>query len=392
VGSRAPKLPQVKVTPRAAERLRAGQPWAFGPEIAVAPAGDPDVVEVVDPRGRSLGTALWATGAQLPVRLWDPDGGPCDRAALAGRLAAAIARRATVAPGADGCRLCHAEADRLPGLIVDRYGDALVVQTLARAMDRREAEIAEILAELCAPRLIVARDDAAARDFEGLPRRKGLLLGEPPARAIYHEGAATFEVDLIEDAKTGGFLDQRENHARAQVYGRGLALDAFTYHGGFALALAPGCDRVLAIDESAAAAARARANAAASGLGNVEVEVANAFDALRRLETAGRRFDVVVLDPPALAKRSGALAAAERGYRELNLRALRLLGPGGILITCSCSARVTAAGFEEILAAAARVAGRAVQVLERRGAAADHPGLLGLPATEYLKCFVLRAL
>ncbi|HEY3353888.1 MAG TPA: class I SAM-dependent rRNA methyltransferase [Polyangia bacterium] len=385
-------LPPVTVTARAAQRLRAGQPWVWPADVSAAPPGDPDVVRILDPRGRALGTGLYAGGAQLPLRLWDAGGAPLDEEHLRARFAAAIDRRRALAPGAEACRLIHAEADRVPGLIVDRYGDALAVQTLSRALDRREDLCAALLAELTHARVIVARDDASARDFEGLPRRAGLLRGAPPTRATYHEGAAAFEVDLLEDAKTGGFLDQRENHARARAYARGRGLDTFTYHGGFALALAQGCSEVLAVDENGAAVARARENATRSGFANVTVEVANAFDLLRRLEAEGRTFDVIVVDPPALAKRQSALAAAERGYRELNVRALRLLAPEGTLITCSCSARMTPDRFEAVLEAAAGVAGRTVQVLERRGAAADHPGLLGVPATEYLKCFVLRAL
>jgi 23S rRNA (cytosine1962-C5)-methyltransferase len=219
-----------------------------------------------------------------------------------------------------------------------------------------------------------------------------VLHGAGPTRVDYTEGDVRFTADLLEDAKTGGFLDQRENHLRARAFARGAALDAFAYHGGFALHLARGCDRVLALDESAAAIDRARANAVASGLRNVECRVANAFDVLRQLEGQGARFDVVVLDPPALAKRRGALAAAERGYRELNLRGLRLLREDGVLVTCSCSAQMTPPRFEAMLAEAAGLAGRPVQVLERRGAAADHPVLLGVPATEYLKCWILRAL
>jgi 23S rRNA (cytosine1962-C5)-methyltransferase len=388
----AEHLPEVKVTARAAERLRRGQPWVRAAENAGQPAGEPEVVVIIDPRGRRLGTGLYAPQSPLPVRLWDPAGGPFDRVSLRARMAAAIQRRARLAPGAEGVRLCHAEADLVPGLIVDRYGDALTIQTLCRTMDRWEPAIAELLVELLHPRLIVARDDAAARDFEGLPRRTGILHGAPPARARYREGRALFEVDLLEDAKTGGFLDQRENHARVGMLARGAGLDAFTYHGGFALSLAQGCERVLALDENVAAIARARENAARSGLTSVEFQVANAFDALRRLEAEGRRYDIIVLDPPALAKRQSAPAAAARGYRELNLRALRLLRPESTLVTCSCSARISPAQFEEILEQSASLAGRAVQVLERRGAAADHPGLLGVPSTEYLKCFVLQVI
>jgi 23S rRNA (cytosine1962-C5)-methyltransferase len=394
-------LPRVAVTSKGAARLRAGEPWAWRSDVS-RPAGaagdggagaeEADVVMVVDPRGTPLGTAFFAPASQIPLRLWDPAGAQYTDAELRRRLAAAHERRRALAGAAEAYRLVHAEADRLPGLIVDRYADAVVVQTLCAAMDRREAAVVAALRDLLAPRLIVARDDGAARDFEGLPRRRGVLHGGAPTQVTYREGDVSFTVDLLEDAKTGGFLDQRENHLRARAFARGAALDAFTYHGGFALQLARGCDSVLAFDESAAAVDRARANATQNGLRNVECRVANAFDVLPRLEAAGERFDVVALDPPALAKRRGALTAAERGYRELNLRGLRLLRPGGVLITCSCSAQMTPARFEAMLAAAAGQAGRAVQVLERRGAAEDHPVLLGVPATEYLKCWILRAL
>jgi 23S rRNA (cytosine1962-C5)-methyltransferase len=283
----------------------------------------------------------------------------------------------------------HGEADLLPGLIVDRYADVAVLQTAARAMDTRENQIAELLKELLSVRMVVARDDGSARDFESLPRRKGVLWGEGPTRVQYTDAGSRVEVDVLEDGKTGGFLDQLGNHERARQLARGRGLDAFTYHGGFALALARGgCSSVLALDESAQAVTRARQNVARNQL-PVEVEQANAFDRLRSLEAEGQRFDTIVIDPPALTKRKGA--GQDRAYKELNLRGLRLLAPGGILITCSCSGKLPAWQFGEILEAAARDVGRPVQLLERRGAGADHPTLVGVPETEYLKCWILRA-
>ena len=388
-------LPRVAVTSHGAARLRAGEPWVWRSDVSLPrEPGDPeaDLVAVVDPRGKPLGTAFFAPASQIPLRVWDPEGAPFADEELRRRLRDAAARRGRLAGEAEAYRLVHAEADRLPGLIVDRYGDALAVQLVSAAMDRRQDAVVAALRDLFAPRLVVGRNDGAARDFEGLPRHKERLSGDGPTRVTYREGDVRFTVDLLEDAKTGGFLDQRENHLRARAFAYGAALDAFTYQGGFALHLARGCERVLALDESAAAIARARENATASGLANVEWRVANAFDLLRQLEADGTRFDVVVLDPPALAKRRGPLAAAVRGYRELNLRGLRLLRPGGVLVTCSCSAQMTPPRFEEMLGEAAALARRSVQVLERRGAAADHPVLLGVPATEYLKCWILRAL
>jgi 23S rRNA (cytosine1962-C5)-methyltransferase len=379
----------VVVGARGAGRARGGHPWIYRADVVAGPASDVDDVRVEDERGRVLGRALWAPEpAPLALRLYaHGDAAPFD-ALLGPRLERAVARRA----GQPVCRLVHGEADQLPGLFVDRYGDVAVVQAATRAVDRREGAIAAWLLRSLGLRLVVARDDGSARDLEGLPRRKGLLAGGGPTRVSYAEGRARFTVDVLEDAKTGGFLDQRENHARVAELARGAALDAFTYHGGFALALAQRAERVVALDEDPAAAGRARANAEASGLHNVEVQVADAFAELRRFERAGRRFDVVVVDPPALAKRKGPVEAALRAYKELNLRALRIAAPEGWLVTCSCSGRVTAALFEEMLVAAARDAGREVAIVERRGAAGDHPVLLGVPETEYLKCWLLRVL
>jgi 23S rRNA (cytosine1962-C5)-methyltransferase len=393
----------VTVTARGAARLRGGLPWVYADDIArsdgEAAAGGADVVRVVDPRGATLGTALWAPGARLPLRLLAREAVTLDAALIEARIVAAAGLRRRLMPAADAYRMVHAEADGLPGLIVDRYADVCVVQTTARAMDAREAEIASVLARVTGARLIVARDDSSARDFEGLPRRRAVLHGDAPAGGTttvqYHDAGNLFEVDVMTDGKTGAFLDQSENHARVAEYvpRGGEALDAFTYHGGFALALARGgAGAVLALDEAAPAVERARANAARNGLGQVSVEQANAFDRLRQLEADGRRFDVVVIDPPALAKRKSAFGAADRAYKELNLRALRLAKPGGIVVTCSCSGKMTPERFGAIVEDAARDAGRGVQLLERRGAGRDHPPLIGVPETEYLKCWILRVL
>ncbi len=388
-------LVTVTVSARGAERVRAGHPWVFAPDLV---RGDPsdsdgDLARVVDGRGRLLGSALYAPGAKLPLRMLGREPLELDEKFFAARIGAALARRRALFPDADAFRVVHGEADLLPGLVVDRYGDVAVIQTAARAMDAREDVIARVVERELGARLVVARDDGGARDFENLPRRKNILRGSGPTLVRYHDARNEFEVDVLADGKTGGFLDQAENHARAQAYARGEALDAFTYHGGFALALARGgCDSVLALDEAAPAVERARANAARNGLNNVAVQQKNAFDALRALEGEGRRFDVVVIDPPALAKRKSALTGAERAYKELNLRGLRLCKPGGLLITCSCSGRFTAERFGAVVESAAADVGRAVQILERAGAGRDHPPLVGVPETDYLKCWFLRVL
>jgi 23S rRNA (cytosine1962-C5)-methyltransferase len=391
----------VQVTPRGAARARSGHPWIARADVAGerVPEGDVDEVVVLDERRRPLGCAFFVPPpAPIALRMYHHGGDAVPFAALwPRRLDEAIARR-----GAERtCRLVHAEGDRLPALFVDRYEDVAVLQTAARALDRLEGEVARALAERLRLRLVVARDDGSVRDLEGLARRKGVLIGGGPTRVEVREGRARLEIDVLEDKKTGGFLDQRENHLRTGELARpgARALDAFTYHGGFALALAARGAEVVALDEDPAAVERARRNAALSQLDNLEARQADAFQELRRFEREGRRFDVVVVDPPALAKRRGpgggakrspVIDTALRAYKELNLRALRITAEGGFLVTCSCSGKVTRALFEEMLVDAAADAGRQAAILERRGAAADHPVLLGVPETEYLKCFVLR--
>lgn len=395
-------LPAVSLTPRGAAQVRAGQPFIAPAEVARAPDDDADVVRLLDPRGRLLGTALWAAKSRIALRVLSRQEETLDGDLLRRRLRQALARRQALFADADAYRVVHGEADGLPGLFVDRYGDAAVLQTAARAMAAREPLIAEAIAAVLGARLLVARNDGSARDMDGLPRCTQVLRQGDQAgtRVRYHDAGLLMEADLLTDGKTGAFLDQQENHACAQAYGRafhagGAALDAFTYHGGFALGLARAGLRVLGCDQSPQAIERARRNAELNRLA-VDFQVGNAFDLLRSLEASGTRFAVVVIDPPALLKRGQGRAAdataALRAYKELNLRALRLLQPDGLLFSCSCSGRLGPAAFEEMLLQAARDAGRPAQVLERRGAGRDHPPLLGVPETEYLKCWVLRAL
>jgi len=383
----------VTVTHRGAERVRSGHPWVFASDVKSEPSGAPELVRVVDGSSRLLGTALYAPGVPLRLRLLGAGELVLDGVLLRERMSAALARRRALFPTADAFRWVHGEADLLPGLIVDVYRDVAVIQTGARAMDTREPEIAALVAELLPARLVVARDDGSARDLESLPRRAGILHGTGSTQISYHDAGSHMIVDVLTDGKTGGYLDQLENHARAGSYAFGDALDAFTYHGGFALAMARGGARsVLAFDENDGAVGRARDNAARNNLGQVDVQRDNAFDALRRLEGEGRRFDIVVVDPPALAKRKGGPQAAERAYKELTLRAIRLTRPGGVVVTCSCSGKMTAALFGEVVESAVRDVGRPVQILERTGAGRDHPPLVGVPETDYLKAWFLRVL
>lgn len=352
------------------------------------------MVRVVDPQKNLIGQAFYAQQSPLALRLLTrrgPEEERIDQAFFRARLKASFQRRAPLARR-QALRLVHGEADLLPGLFADRYGEGLVLQALSEGAEVRAELFARLLLELTGANCVVARNDGAGRDFEGLPREVKVLHGKPPARLSFREGESVFSVDLLEDFKTGSFLDQAENHLRAGELAQGEALDAFSYHGGFALALSASCQRVLAVEQDAGAAARIGENARASGRSNLEVENANAFDLLRRLEREGRKLDVVVLDPPAFAKRKEGLGTALRAYRELNLRALKLLRPEGLLVSCSCSGKLTRELFETMLRSAAEDARRPIQILERRGAGLDHPVLAALPETDYLKAYFLRAL
>lgn len=384
--------PFVAVNQRGAERLRTGLPWVYRQDIArPAEAEGGSIVRITDERGNLIGRGFWAAKSQVAVRLITRGDERCDAATLVRRVRQAVERRRRLFPTADAFRAVHGEADLVPGLFADVYGDGLAVQLLSEGAERHREVLLGALTDALAPRVVALRNDTSAREFEFLERSNVLVSGDD-SRCRYHEGENAFEVDLMKERKTGAFLDQRENHLRAAEYARGDALDTFSYHGGFALALARRAKSVLAIDEDEEAVATARGNAQRNGLANVEVMAANAFDSLHEYDRTSRTFDTIVIDPPALAKRKEGVPAAMRAYRELNLRALRILRPGGVLVSCSCSAKVSPAMFEEMLLEAARDARRPVQILERRGAGRDHPGLLGVGETEYLKCFVLQAI
>jgi 23S rRNA (cytosine1962-C5)-methyltransferase len=380
----------VRVTHKGESRILRGHPWVFRSDVAQAKAAAPGaVVRVATERGKPLGFALFSSRSEIRLRMIARgDELPPDW--LRQRLEAAIAWRERIAAGAESCRLVHGEGDQLPSLIVDRYGEHLAIQTLSQGMEQLKDQIVEILVERLRPRGILERNDPKVRGLEGLESRVALLHGEVPERVPVREGDVILEADLWRGQKTGLFLDQRENHLMARGYARGRVLDAFSYVGGFALQLARVAESVLAVDLSAEALELVKRNAAANGFGNVETRDANVFDLLRELNTDRERFDTVVLDPPAFAKSKAAVEKARRGYKEINLRALKLLRPGGCLITCSCSYHVHEPEFEQILAAAAVDAGAVVSVVEKRRQARDHPVLLGVPETYYLKCFVLR--
>jgi 23S rRNA (cytosine1962-C5)-methyltransferase len=386
-------IPNVVITRRGTERWQAGHPWIYRADLAGEPAlAGGEVVRVLDSRGWFLGKAFYAKVSKIALRCLTLEDVPVDRDFFARRIAQADALRRRLEPGQTTYRAIHADADLLPGLVVDRFGDVLSVQFLVKATDERRELFADLLVEHFGARGVMDRSDVGVRALEGLPARREVLRGEVPESVPYTEGSITLLADVRSGQKTGAFLDQRENHLLAATYATGRALDCFAYHGGFALQLARGASHVTAVEISGPACATLRDNARRNGLDNVEVAEANAFDFLRDAVDDGRRFDTIVLDPPSFAKNKDAVEAALRGYKEINLRALQLLSPGGVLMTASCTYHVDEERFETMLAAAPADARRRVQMVERHGAPRDHPVLVHLPETRYLKFYVLRVL
>ena len=380
----------VTVNRRAVERVRAGHPWIYRSDIVSSDAGPGDLVHVVAERGRPVGWALWSSSSQISLRLVSTGREIDESTFWRDRIRAAIAYRQSLGIGGTASRLVHGEADGLPALIVDRYADYLVIQTLSQGTDRRLRVFVDALIELLQPQGILARNDPRVRRLEGLPEQIEVVHGSIPDTVDVDEAGVRYAVDLKHGQKTGLFLDQQENHLTAARYAQGRALDVFSYHGGFGLPMARAAASVLCLDSSAPAVAAIRENARRNGLGNVEAREANAFDELRELEIAGERFNTIVLDPPAFAKNKAAVERAIAGYKEINLRALKLLEPGGSLVTCSCSYNVDEALFVAVVEEAAADARAGVMLVEKRMQARDHPVLLGVPETHYLKCLVLR--
>ena len=383
---------EVRVNRKAADRIASGHPWIFTSDIQDrdgAQAGS--AVRVCDQRGKTLGVAHYSSSSQIAIRMLSRQIEEIGRDFYLRRIQAAEAHRRQVVRDSDAYRVVHGEADLLPALVVDRYGDYLVIQTLDQGMDAAKAEIVSCLEEIFAPKGIVARNDVAVRSKEELPLETVVLAGEVPESVTVRMNGLTLEADLLRGQKTGIFLDQRQNYRAAARYARGgRALDCFTSTGGFALHLAPHCEAVEAVDSSGPALATARANAAANGITNVEWREADVFEMLTSYASARRQFSLVVLDPPAFAKSRQKIDAAAAGYKEINLRALRLLPPGGILATCSCSHHLSEGMLLEIVAEASLDARRTLRVLERRTQSQDHPILLTVPETHYLKCLLLE--
>ena len=379
------------VAPRGAERLKAGHVWVYRSDMVSAKDVAPGaVVPVHDHRGKFLGTALYSSSSQIAVRMISHEPVPDFPALLRERIREAVAYRERVVSDTDAYRLVFSEGDFLPGLIVDRYHDVLSLQILTQAMDAEPVrkDIVEQLQELLKPAAIAERVDARVRELEQLPARaSGLVAGERGS-TVFNMNGVRFHFDALEGQKTGAFLDQRENYAAAVEDARGETLDMFCYQGGFALHLEKKATKVTGVDSSRPALEVAYKNAL---LNQSEIEwiEANAFDLLKDYSQAGRQYDTIVLDPPAFAKTRKNLETAMRGYKELNLRALKMLRPGGTLVTCSCSYHLGESEFVEVVADAARDAHRTVRLVEKRGAAKDHPVVLGVPETSYLKCLIM---
>jgi 23S rRNA (cytosine1962-C5)-methyltransferase len=385
----------VKVSPRGASRLKEGHIWVYRSDIISANGVPPgSLVSVTDHRGQILGSALYSTSSQIAIRLVSRDPVEDFPSLLRQRIADAIAYREPIVHNTDAYRVIFSEADFLPGLIVDRYNDILSLQILTQAMDAEivRSTLVSELTERLRPASIVERVDPRVRQLEQLPScPSGLLVGENSS-TIFTMNQIQFHFDALEGQKTGAFLDQRENYAAAAQYAHGEALDVFCYQGGFALHFAPRCAHVVGVDSSRRALEVADQNAALNQaqFGDQEIEwiEANAFDLLKDYSASGRRYDAIVLDPPAFAKSKRDLDAALGGYKELNLRALKMLRPGGILVTCSCSYHLSQPDFLKMIAEAARDAHRILRLLEVRGQSQDHPVLLNIPETAYLKCVI----
>jgi len=382
---------QILIRRRGVARIRQGHLWVYRSDILNPEDAEPgSIVSVRDERETILGKAFFSSKSQISLRFLSRGDAPVDEAFFQERFALADRLRERLGVDPLASRRIYSEGDLLPGWVIDRYGDRLVVQSLIQATDRLQPLVQNIVMDRYRPRSILFRNDSRVRELEGLELKQE-VAGDPiPDLLVINEDGKEIAISLTAGQKTGTYLDQRDNHRAARRYARGRALDAFSYTGGFAVQIADRCERVESVDISAEAVELARSNAERNGLKNVECIEANAFDFLRERHKEGRQYDTIILDPPAFAKNKDSLEAALRGYKEINHRAMRLLRPGGILITCSCSHHVSEAIFAEMLAEAANDASCWVRVLERRTQAADHPILLTVPETLYLKCFILE--
>ncbi len=384
---------EITVTKRGADRIRGGHLWIYRSDIVTAEGIKGGSVVIVRDQNRNLvGQALFSDTSQIALRFLTQTEEVIDRDWWRRRIVDAASRRKGIPSDTNAYRLVYSEGDLLPSLIIDRYKDVLVLQTLSQGTDAIKSLLVELLTEEFAPLAIIERNDVRVRQHEGLEMIAGTLYGEPPEQVEILQEGVRFLVAPLSGQKTGSFLDQRENRTAARKIAHGRALDCFTFSGAFALQLASACDSVLGIDVSAEAIQAARSNAELNQTTNIEFLEANVFDALREMEAAHESFDTIVLDPPAFAKNRASVQPAARGYKEINLRAIKLLKPGGVLITCTCTYHMSEEMFLGLIAEAANDAHRKIQLIEKRTQASDHPVLFGVPETYYLKCVIARVL
>jgi len=386
-------MAQVRISNRGAKRIRQGHLWVYRSDVREATDVEGGaIVRAVDEAGNLVGQAFYSDASEIALRFLATRDEKIDREWWISRLRRCRERRAAISHETNAYRLVYSEGDLLSSLIVDVYDNVFVIQTLSQGAEQIKALLIELIVQEFNPKAVVERNDARIRELEGLDLQSSVLFGEAPEAIEISQHGVRFIVSPLSGQKTGAFLDQRENYLAAKRFAHGKALDCFTFNGGFTLHIASECANVIGIDISSDAVSAARHNAELNGAGNVDFRSANVFDALREFESIGERFDTIILDPPAFAKNRATVRSGARGYKEINLRALKLLHPGGVLVTCSCSYHISEQLFLEIIADAALDARRRVQLIEKRGQSGDHPVLLGVPETHYLKCVLARVI
>lgn len=385
-------MSKVFVNQKGAKRIRKGHLWIYKSDVIKIEAEGGDVVSVFDEAKNLVGKAFYSDSSEITLRFFTTKNEEITRDYWKRKIVEAFKRRPKLVETTNSMRVINSEGDLIPSLIVDFYNGIFVIQTLSQGTEKLKQTFVEILRDEFAPQAIIERNDARVRLLEKLEIQNSVLYGEVPAETVIVQDGIKFFISPLEGQKTGSFLDQRENHFVSRKYAFGKALDCFTFNGGFALNLAASCEKVVALDISDEAINLAKRNAELNEISNVEFQTANVFDALRDLEKAGEKFDTIVLDPPAFVKNRNALKQAVRGYKEINLRALKLLNPNGILITCSCSYHFTEELFLQTTEEAVRDSKRKAHLIEKRMQAADHPVLVGMSETYYLKCFILRVI
>jgi 23S rRNA (cytosine1962-C5)-methyltransferase len=386
-------MSKVFVNKKGARRIRGGHLWIYKSDVVKIEAVGGEIVSVYDEGRNFVGKAFYSDSSEITLRIFTTKDEVIDKTFWKTRIVEAAERRTTDdEQRTTAKRLIYSEGDLIPSLIVDDYDGVFVIQTLSQGTEKLKETFVEIFREEFQTRAIIERNDVKVRQRENLEMKAGVLFGEAPDEIIINQDGIKFYVSPLGGQKTGSFLDQRENHLALRRHAFGRGLDCFTFNGGFALNLARSCESVLAIDISADATALAQRNAELNQISNVEFQTANVFDALRDFEAKGEKFDTIVLDPPAFVKSRAALKSAARGYKEINLRALKLLNKNGILATCSCSFHMSEELFLETVEEAARDAKKRVHLIEKRTQSADHPILVGMPETYYLKCFILRVI